>query len=175
MLPTRELCILGVIEVLYLWKALPNCSSSKLQIMNQGQSNLHDSYQHNHFSSSHVTLYDHFFLCLLSVTEYRWRFMQRPETSPSWCHSQMSWKYQRCYSGSNLHTAPNDLQMIYTLDTTLILLSSLFVFVLWCSHSSWLLEMSTDDRSTHIFRRMPSMSWDVYCLQNQRLVCCIWD
>uniref|UniRef100_A0A673ZX04 Tetratricopeptide repeat domain 39C n=1 Tax=Salmo trutta TaxID=8032 RepID=A0A673ZX04_SALTR len=33
--PTRELCILGVIEVLYLWKALPNCSSSKLQLMNQ--------------------------------------------------------------------------------------------------------------------------------------------
>uniref|UniRef100_A0A671VVU6 Tetratricopeptide repeat domain 39C n=1 Tax=Sparus aurata TaxID=8175 RepID=A0A671VVU6_SPAAU len=36
--PTRELCILGVIEVLYLWKALQNCSSSKLQIMNQGES-----------------------------------------------------------------------------------------------------------------------------------------
>uniref|UniRef100_A0A8C7MWX7 Tetratricopeptide repeat domain 39C n=1 Tax=Oncorhynchus kisutch TaxID=8019 RepID=A0A8C7MWX7_ONCKI len=35
MSPTRELCILGVIEVLYLWKALPNCSSSKLQLMNQ--------------------------------------------------------------------------------------------------------------------------------------------
>uniref|UniRef100_H2L6X6 Tetratricopeptide repeat domain 39C n=1 Tax=Oryzias latipes TaxID=8090 RepID=H2L6X6_ORYLA len=34
--PTRELCILGIIEVLYLWKALPNCSSTKLQIMNQG-------------------------------------------------------------------------------------------------------------------------------------------
>ncbi|XP_077441080.1 tetratricopeptide repeat protein 39C-like isoform X1 [Vanacampus margaritifer] len=33
--PSRELCILGVIEVLYLWKALPNCSSSKLQVMNQ--------------------------------------------------------------------------------------------------------------------------------------------
>ncbi|TNM87697.1 tetratricopeptide repeat protein 39C-like [Takifugu flavidus] len=33
--PTRELCILGVIEVLYLWKALQNCSSSSLQIMNQ--------------------------------------------------------------------------------------------------------------------------------------------
>uniref|UniRef100_A0A672Q5W2 Tetratricopeptide repeat domain 39C n=1 Tax=Sinocyclocheilus grahami TaxID=75366 RepID=A0A672Q5W2_SINGR len=32
---TRELCILGVVEVLYLWKALPNCSSSKLQLMNQ--------------------------------------------------------------------------------------------------------------------------------------------
>ncbi|KAK7888769.1 hypothetical protein WMY93_024329 [Mugilogobius chulae] len=30
-----ELCILGVIEVLYLWKALQNCSPSKLQIMNQ--------------------------------------------------------------------------------------------------------------------------------------------
>uniref|UniRef100_A0A8C6WQI8 Tetratricopeptide repeat domain 39C n=1 Tax=Neogobius melanostomus TaxID=47308 RepID=A0A8C6WQI8_9GOBI len=35
MSPTRELCILGVIEVLYLWKALQNCSPSKLQIMNQ--------------------------------------------------------------------------------------------------------------------------------------------
>ena len=34
--PSRELCFLGVIEVLYLWKALQNCSSSKLQIMNQG-------------------------------------------------------------------------------------------------------------------------------------------
>uniref|UniRef100_A0A3Q2FRS2 Tetratricopeptide repeat domain 39C n=1 Tax=Cyprinodon variegatus TaxID=28743 RepID=A0A3Q2FRS2_CYPVA len=34
--PTRQLCILGVIEVLYLWKALQNCSSTKLQIMNQG-------------------------------------------------------------------------------------------------------------------------------------------
>uniref|UniRef100_A0A3B3YBL8 Tetratricopeptide repeat domain 39C n=1 Tax=Poecilia mexicana TaxID=48701 RepID=A0A3B3YBL8_9TELE len=33
--PTRQLCILGVIEVLYLWKALQNCSSTKLQIMNQ--------------------------------------------------------------------------------------------------------------------------------------------
>lgn len=41
--PTRELCILGVIEVLYLWKALQNCSSSKLQIMNQGECNLLDS------------------------------------------------------------------------------------------------------------------------------------
>ncbi|XP_038138276.1 tetratricopeptide repeat protein 39C-like [Cyprinodon tularosa] len=33
--PTRQLCILGVIEVLYLWKALQNGSSTKLQIMNQ--------------------------------------------------------------------------------------------------------------------------------------------
>uniref|UniRef100_A0A9J7ZX62 Tetratricopeptide repeat domain 39C n=1 Tax=Cyprinus carpio carpio TaxID=630221 RepID=A0A9J7ZX62_CYPCA len=32
---TRELCVLGVVEVLYLWKALLNCSSSKLQLMNQ--------------------------------------------------------------------------------------------------------------------------------------------
>lgn len=43
--PTRELCILGVIEVLYLWKALQNCSSSKLQIMNQGESHLHHLYR----------------------------------------------------------------------------------------------------------------------------------
>ncbi|XP_041861582.1 tetratricopeptide repeat protein 39C-like isoform X2 [Melanotaenia boesemani] len=41
--PTRELCILGVIEVLYLWKALPNCSSSKLQIMNQVLQSLDDA------------------------------------------------------------------------------------------------------------------------------------
>lgn len=33
--PTRELCILGVVEVLYLWKALPNCSATKLQVMSQ--------------------------------------------------------------------------------------------------------------------------------------------
>lgn len=44
--PTRELCILGVIEVLYLWKALQNCSSSKLQIMNQGKCHLQVSHQH---------------------------------------------------------------------------------------------------------------------------------
>uniref|UniRef100_A0A667Z1K3 Tetratricopeptide repeat domain 39C n=1 Tax=Myripristis murdjan TaxID=586833 RepID=A0A667Z1K3_9TELE len=34
--PSKELCILAVIEVLYLWKALPNCSTSKLQTMTQG-------------------------------------------------------------------------------------------------------------------------------------------
>ncbi|KAK6491952.1 tetratricopeptide repeat protein 39C isoform X1 [Huso huso] len=33
--PSKELCILAAIEVLYLWKALPNCSSSKLQNMSQ--------------------------------------------------------------------------------------------------------------------------------------------
>ncbi|XP_062337411.1 tetratricopeptide repeat protein 39C [Osmerus eperlanus] len=33
--PSKERCILGVIEVLYLWKALPNCSTSKLQTMSQ--------------------------------------------------------------------------------------------------------------------------------------------
>lgn len=54
MSPTRELCILGVIEVLYLWKALPNCSSTKLQIMNQGECNLHGSGQHNQVSCSRV-------------------------------------------------------------------------------------------------------------------------
>uniref|UniRef100_A0A8C6NVC9 Tetratricopeptide repeat domain 39C n=1 Tax=Nothobranchius furzeri TaxID=105023 RepID=A0A8C6NVC9_NOTFU len=41
--PTRQLCILGVIEVLYLWKALPNCSPSKLQIMNQVLQSLDDT------------------------------------------------------------------------------------------------------------------------------------
>ncbi|CAH2284952.1 tetratricopeptide repeat 39C [Pelobates cultripes] len=33
--PTKELCILAAIEVLYLWKALPNCSLSNLQHMSQ--------------------------------------------------------------------------------------------------------------------------------------------
>ncbi|XP_078254110.1 tetratricopeptide repeat protein 39C isoform X2 [Rhinoraja longicauda] len=33
--PTKDLCVLAVIEVLYLWKALANCSPSNLQRMNQ--------------------------------------------------------------------------------------------------------------------------------------------
>ncbi|KAJ8337030.1 hypothetical protein SKAU_G00382500 [Synaphobranchus kaupii] len=33
--PNKELCILAAIEVLYLWKALTNCSTSKLQLMSQ--------------------------------------------------------------------------------------------------------------------------------------------
>ncbi|KAL0966152.1 hypothetical protein UPYG_G00291570 [Umbra pygmaea] len=40
--PSRELCILAVIEVLYLWKALPNCSTSKLQTMSQVLQELND-------------------------------------------------------------------------------------------------------------------------------------
>ncbi|XP_029581377.1 tetratricopeptide repeat protein 39C isoform X1 [Salmo trutta] len=40
--PSRELCILAVIEVLYLWKALPNCSTSKLQTMIQVLQELDD-------------------------------------------------------------------------------------------------------------------------------------
>ncbi|XP_066503897.1 tetratricopeptide repeat protein 39C [Hoplias malabaricus] len=39
---TQELCILGIIEVLYLWKALQNCSSSKLQLMSQVLQGLDD-------------------------------------------------------------------------------------------------------------------------------------
>ncbi|XP_036375005.1 tetratricopeptide repeat protein 39C-like [Megalops cyprinoides] len=35
MSPSRELCVLAAIEVLYLWKALSNCSTSKLQLMSQ--------------------------------------------------------------------------------------------------------------------------------------------
>lgn len=34
---SQELCILSVIEILYLWKALPNCSAGKLQAMTQGK------------------------------------------------------------------------------------------------------------------------------------------
>ncbi|KAG8442128.1 hypothetical protein GDO86_011068 [Hymenochirus boettgeri] len=34
-MPTKELCVLAAIEVLYLWKALPNCSLSNLQHMSQ--------------------------------------------------------------------------------------------------------------------------------------------
>lgn len=33
---SKELCILSVIEILYLWKALANCSMHKLQTMTQG-------------------------------------------------------------------------------------------------------------------------------------------
>ncbi|XP_012680772.1 tetratricopeptide repeat protein 39C [Clupea harengus] len=40
--PTRELCILGIVEVLYLWKALPNCSATKLQVMSQVLQGLED-------------------------------------------------------------------------------------------------------------------------------------
>ncbi|XP_032386323.1 tetratricopeptide repeat protein 39C isoform X1 [Etheostoma spectabile] len=32
---SKELCILSVIEILYLWKALPNCSTTNLQTMTQ--------------------------------------------------------------------------------------------------------------------------------------------
>uniref|UniRef100_A0A673CU41 Tetratricopeptide repeat protein 39C-like n=1 Tax=Sphaeramia orbicularis TaxID=375764 RepID=A0A673CU41_9TELE len=35
---TKELCILSVIEILYLWKALSNCCTSKLQTMAQDAS-----------------------------------------------------------------------------------------------------------------------------------------
>ncbi|XP_057554852.1 tetratricopeptide repeat protein 39C isoform X4 [Hippopotamus amphibius kiboko] len=34
--PTKVLCVLASIEVLYLWKALPNCSFPNLQRMSQG-------------------------------------------------------------------------------------------------------------------------------------------
>lgn len=44
--PSRELCIVGVVEVLYLWKALPNSSPTKLQMMNQVLQTMEDtSYQ----------------------------------------------------------------------------------------------------------------------------------
>ncbi|KAI4905528.1 hypothetical protein NFI96_012443 [Prochilodus magdalenae] len=41
--PTQELCTMAAIEVLYLWKALPNCSTSKLQLMIQVLQQMEDS------------------------------------------------------------------------------------------------------------------------------------
>uniref|UniRef100_W5KNV3 Tetratricopeptide repeat domain 39C n=1 Tax=Astyanax mexicanus TaxID=7994 RepID=W5KNV3_ASTMX len=41
--PTKERCTTAAIEVLYLWKALPNCSTSKLQHMVQVLQQMEDS------------------------------------------------------------------------------------------------------------------------------------
>lgn len=41
--PTRALCVLAAVEVLYLWKALPNCSSSSLQRMSQACHQVEDA------------------------------------------------------------------------------------------------------------------------------------
>ncbi|XP_012870267.1 PREDICTED: tetratricopeptide repeat protein 39C [Dipodomys ordii] len=41
--PTRVLCVLASIEVLYLWKALPNCSFPNLQRMSQACHEVDDS------------------------------------------------------------------------------------------------------------------------------------
>lgn len=35
---TKDLCILSVIEILYLWKALASCTTEMLQTMTQGNS-----------------------------------------------------------------------------------------------------------------------------------------
>lgn len=40
--PSQELCVLAVIEVLYLWKALANCSSSKLHTMTKALQSIDD-------------------------------------------------------------------------------------------------------------------------------------
>ncbi|KAM9098339.1 tetratricopeptide repeat protein 39C isoform X1 [Sarcophilus harrisii] len=42
-IPTKELCVLASIEVLYLWKALPNCSFPNLQRMSQACHEVDDS------------------------------------------------------------------------------------------------------------------------------------
>ncbi|NXD64415.1 TT39C protein, partial [Eolophus roseicapillus] len=42
-MPTKELCVLASIEVLYLWKALPNCSLSNLQHMSQACQDVDDT------------------------------------------------------------------------------------------------------------------------------------
>ncbi|KAJ6662171.1 hypothetical protein lerEdw1_012637 [Lerista edwardsae] len=41
--PTKQLCVLASIEVLYLWKALPNCSFTNLQHMSQACHEVDDS------------------------------------------------------------------------------------------------------------------------------------
>ncbi|XP_008562236.1 PREDICTED: tetratricopeptide repeat protein 39C-like [Galeopterus variegatus] len=41
--PTKALCVLASIEVLYLWKALPNCSFPNLQRMSQACHEVDDS------------------------------------------------------------------------------------------------------------------------------------
>ncbi|XP_013916690.1 PREDICTED: tetratricopeptide repeat protein 39C isoform X1 [Thamnophis sirtalis] len=41
--PTKQLCVLASIEVLYLWKALPNCSFTNLQHMSQACQEIEDS------------------------------------------------------------------------------------------------------------------------------------
>lgn len=33
---SRDLCVLALIEILYLWKALANCSAETLRTMTQG-------------------------------------------------------------------------------------------------------------------------------------------
>uniref|UniRef100_A0A3P8WPN4 Tetratricopeptide repeat domain 39C n=1 Tax=Cynoglossus semilaevis TaxID=244447 RepID=A0A3P8WPN4_CYNSE len=40
---SKELCILSVIEILYLWKALPNCSTPNLQTMTQVLQGINDA------------------------------------------------------------------------------------------------------------------------------------
>ncbi|XP_037643634.1 tetratricopeptide repeat protein 39C-like isoform X2 [Sebastes umbrosus] len=40
---SKELCILSVIEILYLWKALPNCSTAKLQAMTRVLQGIEDA------------------------------------------------------------------------------------------------------------------------------------
>ncbi|KAG7487416.1 hypothetical protein MATL_G00023130 [Megalops atlanticus] len=51
--PSVELCILAVMEVLYLWKALPNCSTSKLQLMSQVLQEVNDV---SHMGLKHLLL-----------------------------------------------------------------------------------------------------------------------
>ncbi|XP_058251012.1 tetratricopeptide repeat protein 39C-like isoform X2 [Hemibagrus wyckioides] len=42
--PTKERCTMAAIEILYLWKALPNCSRANLQLMIEGLQQMASSY-----------------------------------------------------------------------------------------------------------------------------------
>lgn len=96
--------------------------------------------------------------------------MQRPETPPPWCYSQMSWEYEGCHSGISLHSALYNFAVSQHFEYH----SACFPvhFYMRSSPYSWQLEMSMDGRSTHTFSRMPSTSSDVYSSQNRRSVCC---
>lgn len=165
MSPSRELCILGVIEVVYLWKALQNCSSSKLQIMNQGERSPYDSDQHylcHHLSCVIISCFGGGSV-LQTIDDTSCRGLKHLLLGAIHkCHGNMRDAVQVSICSDTLRGFAVDPHwQIY----------SFCSFVWPSSHSSWLLEMSTDDRSTHTFSRMPSMSWDVYSLQSQRSAC----
>ena len=105
---SKELCILSVIEILYLWKALPNCSTAKLQMMTRGKyckSYLARSKDNKFcflvFCSFHHRVHTVQLLCsYFSLAGDWWCLVCRTEKLASWRHKQMSPQYQRCHSGT---------------------------------------------------------------------------
>lgn len=85
---SKELCILSVIEILYLWKALPNCSTAKLQTMTQGNSIIQCLNNQTSLLLS-LGVASLCFPCSSPAGDRRC-FMCRPEKPAAWCHKQMS-------------------------------------------------------------------------------------